>query len=404
MGKWAFACLLVVVALIPAQPVQAKGFHVLFDFKKTLGAPGKNCSKGCCLDHCPDGGNPAARLTADNDGNLYGTTEAGGNGDGTVFKLAPDGTETVLYDFCSQLNCADGANPGAGVVADKKGNLYGTTEKGGGARSSGTVFQLAPNDTETVLHSFCPEKGCADGSHPRAGVLLDKLGNLYGTTASGGASNYGTIFNIAPNGAFTTLYAFHGIPDGATPVATPVMDQAGNLYGTTAGGGNFSDTCLATSEGGCGTVFRFAADGTETILYSFCSQSNCADGAEPVSSLILDKQGNLYGTTLAGGSGTCLAGCGRIFELASDLEESVLHAFSGSKDGAAPESGLTLDDAGSFYGTTCGKKCLGKIPTRNCTKNCEYGDVYRLLSDEMRPDSFEVIHSFNLEKGATPEA
>jgi uncharacterized repeat protein (TIGR03803 family) len=176
-----------------------------------------------------DGAYPYARLLADNAGNLYGTTESGGGatdceeegGCGTVFKLAPDGTETVLYSFCNQTNCADGANPDAGLIADAQGNFYGTTYDGGSgsdcqaySSSCGTVFKLAPDGTETVLYSF---KGGNDGSEPVAGLIIEKKGNLYGTTLNGGAQGVGTIFELASDGTETVLHTFTGAPDGANP-------------------------------------------------------------------------------------------------------------------------------------------------------------------------------------------
>jgi uncharacterized repeat protein (TIGR03803 family) len=184
--------------------------------------------------------NPSAELIMDAAANLYGTTYHGGtSGGGVVFKLAPDGTETVLYSFCSQFNCADGDHPSAGLIMDGAGNLYGTTYYGG-TSGGGVVFKLAPDGTETVLYSFCSQSNCADGSDPEAGLIMDGAGNLYGTTSDGGGTFGGVVFKLAPDGTETVLYSFcsqSGCADGSYPEAGLIMDGAGNLYGTTLGGG-----------------------------------------------------------------------------------------------------------------------------------------------------------------------
>jgi uncharacterized repeat protein (TIGR03803 family) len=257
-------------------------------------------------------------------GNLYGTTGGGGaNGQGTIFRLSTDGTETTLYSF------AAGDQTLGGVTRDKAGNFYGTTFQGG-ANGYGSVFKLAPNGTETMLYSFT---NGSDGRWPYAGVILDEAGNLYGTTYEGGTGSYGTVFKLAPDGTETVLHAFSGT-DGGFPGAVLTLDAAGNLYGTTQGGGT----------SGNGAVFKLTPNGTETVLYSFTGEN---DGANPYSSpLLIDGKGNLYGTTCCGGAG----GNGTVFEVAPDGNESVLHAFSGS-DGGFPVAGL-IKDHGYFYGTT----------------------------------------------------
>ena len=205
-----------------------------------------------------DGANPLAGLIADRAGNLYGTTGFGGSSDfGVVFKLAPNGTETVLHFFAG--GPSDGRTPffSGGLIVDPAGNLYGTTF-GGGASDFGVVFMLAPNGTETMLHSFAGSP--TDGASPQAGLIIDGAGNLYGTTANGGASDFGVVFKLAPNGTETVLHSFAGGPsDGAGPVAGLIADSAGNLYGTTSGGG----------ASGFGVVFKLAPDGTYTVLHTF---------------------------------------------------------------------------------------------------------------------------------------
>ncbi len=205
----------------------------------------------------------------------------------------------MLYRF---KDGTDGANPYADVIMDKTGDLYGTTLFGG-AGQSGTVFELAPDGTEFVISDF--EKGIV-GNSPHAGLIEDKVGNLYGTTFAGGRYGLGTVFKITPKERTTALYNFTG-SDGRYPESRLVMDEADNLYGTTSGGG--ADNL--------GTIFKLGPDGTESVLYSFCSQTNCTDGSTPAAGLTKDKKGNLYGTTLDGGDTRCDSGegCGTVFKL-----------------------------------------------------------------------------------------
>ncbi len=258
-----------------------------------------------------DGANPSAGLIADAAGNLYGTTAFGGagtncpSGCGTVFKLMPTGTLTVLHSFGG----SDGANPSAGLIADAAGNLYGTTADGGAGTNCpsgcGTVFELTPTGTLTVLHSFT----FSDGANPFAGLIADAVGNLYGTTISGGVSGRGTVFELTPTGTLTVLHSFTG-SDGGFPSAGLIADATGNLYGTTSEGGASANCSVF----GCGTVFKLTPTGTLTVLHSFAG----SDGETPSAGLIADAAGNLYGTTQYGGASTnCGAsGCGTVFKLA----------------------------------------------------------------------------------------
>jgi uncharacterized repeat protein (TIGR03803 family) len=274
----------------------------------------------------PDGANPVAGLVQDATGNLYGTTQQGGitggvcansglNGCGTVFKLDPTGTETVLYRFTGG---ADGQFPNAGLVRDAAGNLYGTT--------SAAVFKLDPAGTFTVLHSI--------GS--QAGLVIDAAGNLYGSTTEG-------IFRLDPAGTFTVL------DSSAGSGATLALDALGNLYGTTEFGGVTDSACL---NGSCGTVFKLDTAGTYTVLYSFTAAGD--DGYNPLAGLVLDAAGNLYGTTPYGGALNCLGGqhndvgCGTVFKVSPTGVETV-HSLAGADH---PAAGLVLDAAGNLYGTT----------------------------------------------------
>ena len=308
---------------------------------------------------------PYSTLVIGRDGKLYGTTGFGGigpclayghTGCGTVFSLQNPGTfchtpycpwiETPLYKFSGG---SDGSNPyGATVVFDQAGNLYGTTYGGGGGSCSGgcgLVYKLTPAGsgwTESVIYSFA---GGADGSAPWAGVTLDQAGNLYGTTSAGGASGYGTVYELSPAGSGwtkRTLYSFQRQQDGANPYASLIFDQSGNLYGATQYGGS----------GSGGTVFELSPSGGSwifTTLYSFIgSGGGLAKG--PVASLVMDGAGNLYGTTAGDG----VYRFGSAFKLThgtSGWTYAALHDFSSGLDGGSIRSNVVFDAAGNLYGT-----------------------------------------------------
>ncbi len=347
----------------------------------------------CSETNCADGNQLSAGLIRDAAGNLYGTTTAGGiDYGGTVFKIDPSGHETVIYWFCSMPNCVDGKAPVTGLVQDSSGNLFGTTSGGGanvsanGGFGGGTVFQLAPPAqpdgtwTETVLYNFCSAANCADGEDPRAGLIQDAAGVLYGTTVFGGVpigqAGYGTVFQLSPpsqkGGAWTetVLYKFHpaqAFPDGELPYGGLIQDDAGNLYGTTMS--SLSPNSLGPVGG---TVYKLAPPPqpggawTESVLYFFCSVLNCADGGNPRGGLIQDSAGNLYGTALLGSTNTLVngdLGAGAVFRLAPPTQpgdawiETVLYGFCSVPnclDGENPDGTLTQDDAGDLFGTTVG--------------------------------------------------
>jgi uncharacterized repeat protein (TIGR03803 family) len=351
-----------------------------------------------------DGARPLSNVILDAAGNAYGTTNGGGKncedqgvgGCGTVFKISPHGTETVLYNFCSQTNCADGSGPQAGLISDGSGNLYGTTYAGGSSSGGGTVFKLAPGGTLTVLHAF---GGGADGCAPDDVLIADASGNVYGTTIGDCDSDNGTVFEVAPGGTETVLHHFTGGSDGTRPFASVLADASGNLYGTTYGGGNYTDGSYCQFLG-CGIVFKLSPDGTETVLHTFCKQPSCSDGGTPAAGLIADSNGNLYGTTTGGGKGCDKNGCGTIFKLTpmnNGYMETVLYTFTGKgSDGAYPGWGdLVMDAEGNLYGTTSvggGKK--------GCSKSLDgCGTVFELAPD----GSLTTLHSFSgRSDGANP--
>ncbi len=310
----------------------------------------------------PDGANPYGQLVFDGAGNLYGTTYVGGTsancgpvsaGCGTVYRLSPSSngtwTEQVLYSFQGPLT--DAFWPQAGLAIDGDGNLFGTTT-GGGTNNTGTAFELSPNGsgwTESLIHSFI---GNGDGLYPRAGMIWDSAGNLYGTTYEGGDADNGagTVFKLSPgsDGAWTesVLYSFGSTQIGGSgPIAGVVFDKLGNLYGTTLWGG-------AGAGYGFGVVYRLTLNSSgkwfQTVLHSFGVSTG--DGEHPECDLVFDEFGNLYGTTSGGGLGEFE---GTVFELSpgsSGWTENILHSFTGS-DGAEPEAGLAIDSAGKLYGT-----------------------------------------------------
>jgi uncharacterized repeat protein (TIGR03803 family) len=300
-----------------------------------------------------DGETPTGGLITDPSGNFYGTTQFGGTGFcsddgldagcGTVFKIDTGGKETVVYSFSGQ---PDGANPYGGLLTED-GSLYGTTLSGG-AYGYGTVFEIDSTGRETVLYSF--DARTNDGRIPYAGLVRDKSGNLYGTTAVGGRYSFGTVFKINASGNETILHSFKGSPDGESPgVGALLLGADGNLYGTTQDGG----IAGCASPNGCGIVFKLTKTGKETVLYRFKGSPN--DGRAPEGRLIVNANGNLYGTTFAGGNsltGICEPnGCGTVFKLTKDAKETVLHKFSGGDDGGYPIAGLVRDGKGNLYGT-----------------------------------------------------
>jgi uncharacterized repeat protein (TIGR03803 family) len=305
-----------------------------------------------------DGGDSTAGLIRDAVGNLYGTTSSCGpyvgciGSYGTVFKLDTSGNEIVLYSFSGGT---DGAYPYAGLVHDRAGNFYGTTKNGGNFTcpdfyGCGTVFKLDRSGNETVLYRFSG----TDGEYPVGDLLRDTAGNLYGTTSYGGLYGdvcypCGTVFKVDTAGKETVLYSFTGNNDGGYPLAGLVRDSAGNLYGTTLTGGSL--TCDGLP-GGCGTVFKLDTAGKETALYTFTGGT---DGAFPYGGLVLDAVGNLYGTTGFGGDLSCQPpnGCGTVFKLTKTGRKKVLYSFTGNGvDGAVPNTTLVRDAAGNLYGTT----------------------------------------------------
>jgi uncharacterized repeat protein (TIGR03803 family) len=268
-------------------------------FKSTAGGTLTTLHSFCDPAYCAEGYSPSAGLIQATDGNFYGTTKYGGTyGVGTVFEITPQGTLTTLHSF----DGTDGDAPISALVQGADGNFYGTTNSGGANNAPtctdgdlvgcGTLFKMTATGTLTTLYNFCSQTNCTDGAQPFAGLIQGTDGNFYGTTYGGGAfdncfgSGCGTVFKLI-QGTLTTLYSFKGTPDGALPLAGLAQGTDGNFYGTTAEAGAHS----------WGTVFKITSSGTETTLYSFCSQANCADGSYSIAGLIQGTDGSFYGTT-----------------------------------------------------------------------------------------------------------
>jgi uncharacterized repeat protein (TIGR03803 family) len=287
---------------------------------------------------------PQASLVQGNDGNFYGTTYYGGatstNGSGsdawgTIFEITPSGTYTLLYSFTGG---ADGTSPAGALVQGTDGNFYGTTSGNNGQNGNGTIFRYKPGAT-APLTTFT---GAADGGVPMAGLVEDDNGNFYGTTSESGTGSAGTVFMMNPDHVVTTLYAFCGSPnctDGSTPLAPLLQGADGNFYGTTSQGGT----------GFSGTIFKVTPAGVFTSIYSFCLVSGCPDGSKPAAALIQGSDGSFYGTTPNGGG----SGFGTTFRVTSAGVLNTPHSFAGTGvEGGTPLAALVLGSDGNFYGTT----------------------------------------------------
>jgi uncharacterized repeat protein (TIGR03803 family) len=312
--------------------------------------------------HSGDPLSPQYSLVAQGrDGNLYSTSPKGGTGNvGTVFKITPTGTLTVLYSF----DVTHGAYPYGGLTLGTDGNFYGTTYQGGTGGGGGTVFMITPAGTLTVLHNL---KSGTDGTSPYAAPVQGTDGNFYGTTYNGGSKGYGTVYKMTPAGTLTTLYPFDNT-HGGQPQGPLVQGTDGNFYGTTYSGGT----------SGRGTVFKVTAGGKLTVLHNFAT----TDGFQPYDPLIQGTDGNFYGTTYGGGTGS-----GVIFKITSAGVLTVLHNLNGTTDGAASLTGLSQAADGNLYGTALrgGANALGTI--------------YRISTSGV----FSVLYNFDRPTGDTPE-
>jgi uncharacterized repeat protein (TIGR03803 family) len=369
-------------------------------FKITLAGTLTTLHSFCAKTDCADGGVPEASLVVGRDGNLYGVASSGGKGCsscGTVFELSSAGTFSTLHDF----DGSNGENPLGLMLADD-GNFFGTTSAGGSG-SGGTIFEMAPSGAVTTVYNFeafnypvaglvqgergnyfgtaitysdpgygvlfrmTPEGDVttfyaftgANGSWPVASLVQGTNGNFYGTASEGGpesticvGTGCGTIFEVTPDGALTTLHYFSG-PDGLSPTGALVLATDGNFYGTTSGGGPARVNCYF----GCGTIFQVTPDGTFTTLHTFQG----FDGQNPYIGLVQATDGNFYGTTYVGGSSTaCPAGCGTVFRLSMGLRPFVTTLPTSGGEGTQVKI-LGTDLTGATSVTFDGKKADFKI-------------------------------------------
>jgi uncharacterized repeat protein (TIGR03803 family) len=317
-----------------------------------------------------DGSSPYAPLAQGRDGQLYGTTLDGGDttpsftyGYGAIFKITLSGVLTPLYAFTDEL---DGESPSCGLVQGFDGNFYGSAIHG--TTGDGALFQITPAGGFTVLYNFSGP----DGSGPIGGLIQASDTNFYGTTLGGGTDDEGTVFQLDTNGVLTTLYSFTNGPDGAEPYASLIQGADGNLYGTTIG----SDFDMPHSSG---SIFQITTNGTLTALYTFPGSS---DGATPAGGLTVGNDGNLYGTTISGGTN----GDGTIFELALEGSFRLLHSFTGVADGATPSGALAQGSDGNFYGAD-GNEFSALLPQPGAAA---YGTVFKTTP----AGSFTVLHTF----------
>jgi uncharacterized repeat protein (TIGR03803 family) len=331
------------LAMVLASPAAAATFETLFSFNQTSGAF------------------PSSGVVADAAGNLFGTTTYGPGGVfglGTVYRFGTDGSMTLLHNF---TNGADGSSPTAGLIADATGKFYGTTGVGG-ANDRGTIFRIDSSGNLSTLRDLelSTGIGVADA------MIIDNAGNLIGVAPGGGTGPAagGTVFRYGIDGAFTVLHNFDNYFAVGIPIGSPVLDPFGNLYGTTVYGGSGGGF-------GNGTIFRLGADGAFSIVHAF----DGVNGFYPYGALVSDADGNIFGTTTQGGSGS---GGGTIFRLGFDGAFSVLHAFDTAAGGTSPR-GLIIDAAGNLFGGTTGGGALG-----------DYGTIFRLGTDGV----FTTLHDF----------
>jgi uncharacterized repeat protein (TIGR03803 family) len=394
--------LIMACASVPDGAKAAAGLQTLYSF--------------CSLSACADGAVPQAPVIVDASGKLYGTTIGGGNKqEGTVYELAPHRgawKQIVLHSFCSKTGCPDGAGPSSPLIMDVNGNLYGTTYITGIAKE--VVFELIHQPDQRRwqfrhLYEFCAQENCPDGvsaegglsySGQSAGQLYDGVSPLFGTTFSGGAFNQGTVYKLTPGARKwheDVIYSFcaqgGSCADGAEPAAPVTIDGAGNLFGTTIRGGTNVS----------GIAFVLSPNGgawSETVLYNFCSMSACADGGLP-NGVILGPSGTLYGTTSAGAGANCGGGgCGVAFSLVPNGAQSqytVLYSFcskAGCRDGINPTGLLAMDVSGNLFGATVNGG------------NTRFMDTGGGTAFELSGTSLQVLYSFcsvaNCADGANP--
>jgi uncharacterized repeat protein (TIGR03803 family) len=331
LHDWKTVCATFAIALAASLAASAQTFTVLAQLDGPNGS-------------LPEG------LTQGDDGNFYGTTFFGeAHWDGTAFRMTPDGTVTNLFVFCKAgldtARCENGALPISSPLPAANGHWYGLTQAGGANNeNAGTIYEIDSSGKEEVVYSFCSLSGCADGAGPSGNLVQAVDGNIYGVTIGWDIVNLSTIFRLSPAGVLTTIYSGCELGCGEIRGGSLIQGSDGDLYGTSFGGPN-----------GPGTIFKVNPNsGALSILYNFCSLSNCADGAYPIMGLVEGLDGSFYGTTQAGGS----TDYGTVFRFSLDGTLTTLHNFCfrndypTCEDGWRPEAPLILASDGNLYGTT----------------------------------------------------
>jgi len=324
-------------------------------------------------------------LTQGRDGDLYGTTEYGGaHNFGSVFKISSGGALTTLWSFCATANCPDGAYPIGGLALGTNGNFYGTTYQGG--NGYGTIFEITPAGALTTLYKFCHALNCPDGLNPTGALLLASDGNFYGTTILGGVGGCGgchgggVAFKLTPAGLYTKIHDFctGTCTDYGNPSNPLVQGNDGAFYSVISGRSGFYD----------GNVFKMTPNGTVTILYKFCTVASCPDGVFPGGPLAQGTDGNFYGTTANGGK----SNNGTFFKITPAGKLTTLHSFgyeTAGNLGADTTSGVTLANDGNFYGTA-------SQGGTDCVFGC--GTIFKMTS----AGALTTLHEFVGADGSAP--
>jgi len=326
---------------------------------------------------------PTGKLIQGSDGYLYGISSSGGsNNYGAFFKVSTTGVETIIYSFTSYNYGNSSITQGA------DGNFYGTSSYGGTSNNYGIVFKISPTGTFTTLYTFT---GGTNGSYPYSGVIQGSDGYLYGTTSSGGTNSYGTVFKISTTGTLTSLYSFTGgTSDGCSPYSGFIQGSDGYLYGTTNGCGTYSR----------GVIYRISTAGVETVLRSFVSGTDGYPGyygysGNADSSLVMAKDGNLYGVNSNGG----LYGSGTVFKLTNSGTFTTLYSFGNSSSGVGAPVALIQGADGYLYGTTTSGSYYSNNNSNYYYDSGAIGTVFKISTSGIYTSLYSLQYGVS---GSTP--
>ena len=322
-----------------------------------------------------DGSSPYGAVTFDSSGNMYGTTSEGGvNYAGDVWEITNTGTYVELYSFG---NGSDGAFPYGNVSFDSNGNMYGTTAEGG-ANNEGIIWKITSAGVYSDIHDF---GSGTDGKFPQAGVTIDSSGNLYGTALSGGVNGFGMVWEITSTGGYLDVHDFGSGTDGRLPRGNVVLDSSGTLYGTASKGGQYA------SSGG--NLWKLTSGGVYTALHDFGSGT---DGQNPYASVCFDSSGNLYGTTDNGGVNSA----GTVWKYSSTGVYTDVHDFGVGLDGQNPTGSITADSNGNLFGTAGNGGATGNGMVWEMSSTGTFSDLYDFQNgtDSQSPSGNVSFDSF----------